>query len=125
MELLQLILIFYSLVTSYPAFYFFGALICGGAWFVSRRWHVIFRSLIRSVFLALLLAPGVGIGHGFAFMPAAYAVYGSIVMRDRHDVGFEGLGVLIGMWLIILLALFSCSMVWERKYGRYRVSPHA
>jgi hypothetical protein len=103
MEWIQLF--FVSVLVCFP-FYIIGALVCGVAWYFTRRWHVFLKVITRSFLLALLLAPGAIVGHGFAPVPAALAVLSNLI-DGRTDTAFRSSVPIFVVWLVSACILFA------------------
>ena len=104
------ILLFISSVALCFPYYIIGAGVCWFVWIVTKRWHIAPQVLFRSLFLSLLLAPGVVIGHGFVAVPAVLAVAYKMANRDRTDVGASGVLPIVVTWVgcAVVLSIIAC-----------------
>jgi len=107
-------LFFSSVMTCFP-FYVVGAVIVGVVWIFTRRLHLFPKILIRSFFLALLLAPGVVIGHGFAAVPAALAVIANRGDEYRRDTSLESAVPIFVVWIASAVILVVISHFTRKK----------
>lgn len=106
-------LFFWSVMMCFP-FYIVGAIVVGVVWYFTRRWHIFPKILVRSLFLALLLAPGVAVGHGVAAIPAVLAVISNLASH-RTDMEFRGFIPILVVWVVSAVILLAVTHFTNKK----------
>jgi hypothetical protein len=106
-------LFFWSVMMCFP-FYIIGTVVVGVVWYFTRRRHIFPKILIRSFSLALLLAPGVAIGHGIAAIPAVVAVIADLV-DHRPDLELQGFSPILFVWVVSAVILSAIAHFSSKK----------
>src|SRR2546429_3131248 len=89
----------WSVLGCYP-FYIVGTVVCCLVWYFCRRWRGVPRIVIRSLFVSLLVSPGILGGHGgFASVPAVAALWYEAVDRHRAEPALYDLRTIGIVWV--------------------------
>jgi hypothetical protein len=113
------VVIFLGAVVACPQFYVVGVIVFGSAWYFTRCLHLFPRILLRSLLLALLLAPGAVVGDGVALVPAIVAVVSDLFTRHRPDMAYHSAIPIFAVWsasaILFLVVALLCRLKAERR----------
>src|SRR5687767_6730583 len=92
----------------WPA-YLLGGLLCFSLWRITKHWPKPVRISLRSFALAITVAPGVWIGHGFAIVPAFYVIL--IYVSDWPSNVNPSLAWSGGVWPFVIVWIISAAVL--------------